>query len=103
MDARDAGSRTTVGLGTLVRIRLPASPASGEAWTLAPGVPAFLCIESDPGGDGFRAAHPGDTVDAWTFRAQRAGQGALRFRMGRHWSPALGDERTVAFEIRVSP
>ena len=101
MSGDNNGSVKVVDTSGKVRLTGPFA-IRGLAWSLESEVPVFLCAESDPGSEAYRALHPHDTVDVWTFRAQRVGQGLLRYRMGRRWSPAREDERGATFEIRSS-
>ena len=98
LDVRIANAPVDLAIGDVLRIRLPASPATGHAWTLDANVPAFLCVESDPGN---RAVNADSALDTWTFRAHGAGRGTLQFSFGRHGVPGPEGPRTALFDIRV--
>jgi predicted secreted protein len=99
LDVRTANAPVDLSIGDVLRIRLPASPATGHAWTLDANVPAFLCLESDPGNRAVNAAAP---LDTWTFRAHGAGRGTVQFSFGRHGVPGPEGPRTALFDVRVA-
>ena len=98
LDVRIANAPVDLAIGDVLRIRLPASPATGHAWTLDANVPAFLCVESDPGN---RAMSPSGAADTWTFRAHDTGRGMLQFSFTRHGVPGATQASAAAFDVRV--
>jgi predicted secreted protein len=90
-------------VGQVLRIHLPASPATGYGWELQQGPPAFLSIEADPGGDPLTLAPPRSNsgVMSWSFRARGAGTASLRFRYTRPWETVASEARLEIFRIEV--
>nr|WP_255656832.1 protease inhibitor I42 family protein [Lysobacter lactosilyticus] len=98
IDARNAHAPIRINVGDVLRVVLPASPATGHAWSLDERVPAFLCVESDPGN---RAMSPSGAADTWTFRAHDTGRGLLQFSFSRHGLTDATDARATTFDVRV--
>src|SRR5688572_6097389 len=78
----NAGDPIRLEVGQVLRIHLPASPATGYGWELQQGPPSFLSIEADPGGDPLTFAPPraSEGIMSWRFRARAAGTDLLQFR-----------------------
>ena len=74
-------------VGQVMRVRLPASPASGYDWVLAEGLPGGLGVESDPG-----LAPTPAVAQTWRFRARERGRGQVRFVR----RPRIGTEPTAS-------
>ena len=98
IDARNAHAPIRINVGDVLRVVLPASPATGHAWSLDESVPSFLCVESDPGN---RAMSPSGAADTWTFRAHDTGRGTLQFSFARHGVPGATQASAAVFDVRV--
>ena len=98
IDARNAHAPIRINVGDVLRVVLPASPATGHAWSLDDNVPGFLCVESDPGN---RVAGPSGAADTWTFRAHDTGRGTLQFSFTRHGVPGATQAGNAVFDVRV--
>ncbi len=90
-------------VGQVLRIHLPASPATGYGWELQQGPPTFLSIEADPGGDPLTFAPPRSNsgIMSWRFRARGTGSALLKFRYTRPWETGASDARLETFRIEV--
>lgn len=99
----NAGDPIRLKVGQVLRIHLPASPATGYGWELQQGPPAFLSIEADPGGDPLTFAPPraSEGIMSWRFRARAAGTDLLRFRYTRPWETAASDARIETFRVEI--
>jgi predicted secreted protein len=72
-------------VGQLLRIHLPASPATGYDWVLEQGPLPLLSLEVVPGLGPTRLLDRTGVVHSWVFRAERAGHARLRFAYRRSW------------------
>lgn len=90
-------------VGQVLRIHLPASPATGYGWELQQGPPTFLSIEADPGGDPLTFAPPRSSsgIMSWRFRARGTGTALLKFRYTRPWETGASEARFETFRVEV--
>jgi len=95
IDATQAGApQIRIAVGQAVRIRLPASPASGQDWVLDGDLPAFLRVETDPGLEPTQGIAP-----TWSFRACQRGHGRVRFLRRQPWDAAAASTRHETLDI----
>jgi predicted secreted protein len=102
VDAARPAAPIRMAVGAVLRIRLPASPASGYGWGLEPELPGFLRMESDPGLETTSPARRGSgagTMNTWSFRAERHGRGMLRFTYRRPWDSSSAPARVATFDV----
>jgi predicted secreted protein len=100
VDVTKAGAPIRIVVGQTLRIRLPASPASGDDWTLDGDLPAFLRVETAPGLEPVQSSAP-RIVQAWSFRARQRGHGQVRFLRRHPWDADAATTRRETLDIVV--
>jgi len=95
IDATKASAPIRLVVGQALRIRLPASPASGFDWTIDGDLPAFLRVETAPGQEPARAPAP----QTWSFRACQRGRGQVRFLRRQPWDAGAASARQETLDI----
>jgi len=95
--AADAAAPICLETGQILRIHLPASPATGYRWVLEREVSSMLRMESDPGVEPVT----GGRIHTWGFRAEQPGRAVLRFAYQQPLGVEPGPARVVEFEITV--
>ena len=95
IDATKASAPIRIVVGQALRIRLPASPASGFDWTIDGDLPAFLRVETAPGQEPARAPAP----QTWSFRACQRGRGQVRFLRRQPWDAGAASARQETLDI----
>ncbi|WP_343223427.1 protease inhibitor I42 family protein [Lysobacter sp. KIS68-7] len=99
IDATNVGAPTIrIAVGQALRIRLPASPASGQDWVLDGDLPPFLRVETDPGLDPAQGPAP-RIVQTWSFRACQRGRGRVRFLRRPPWDAGAASARRETLDI----
>jgi predicted secreted protein len=100
MDTAQQPVRATV--GETFDVPLEGIPTSGYIWELDPrGLPdqvEFLAAEMTPATGQIAG---GLAVQAFTFRAVRAGEGRIRFRYRRRWEAEPSRETTITVSVRA--
>lgn len=89
--AADAGKTITVPVGATFAVQLVGVPTAGYVWKVAEK-PAFLSEAQESSGNTTTAqSQPGfvggNHWEVFAFRAQSAGQGALKLEQRRPWEP----------------
>jgi len=99
----DSGRRVELARGDELVVSLETNPTTGFRWEMADaGAPVLVAA----GGPSFeprgaaRVVGAGGT-DTWRFRAERAGQGVLRFVYRRPFEPDVAPAREVRYEVVV--
>jgi predicted secreted protein len=93
----DAAAPICIQTGQILRIHLPASPATGYRWVLEREVGSMLRMESDPGVEPVT----GGRIHTWGFRAEQPGRAVLRFAYQQPLGVESASARVVQFEITV--
>jgi predicted secreted protein len=86
-------------VGQLLRIHLPASPATGYDWVLEQGPLPLLSLEIVPGVESSRLRTRAGRVCSWVFRAEHVGHAPLRFAYRRSWDAEPA--RFAEFDVTV--
>jgi len=102
--ADDAGKTITVPVGSTFAVQLVGVPTAGYVWGVAEK-PAFLSDAQESGGNTTTAqSQPGFTGgnhwEVFAFKANSAGQGALKLEQRRPWEPK-SEPATATFSVTI--
>ena len=98
VDATNASAPIRIAVGQALRIRLPASPASGDDWTLDGDLPDFLRVEIVPGLEPVPATAL-RVAQTWRLRAHQRGRGQVHFMRRHPWDADAASTHRETLDI----
>jgi inhibitor of cysteine peptidase len=101
--ASDSGRTVELARGDELVVSLEANPTTGFRWEMADAASSVLVAAGEPSFEprGATSVVGAGGVETWRFRAERAGQGVLRFVYRRPFEPGVAPAREVRYEIAV--